>query len=286
MMYLGASLLTFAFSHNVQKVGIQAGVSPGVFSLTTVFFSAVFVGVIWLALQKKNSLSIRRQDIKNLAAIGMGHEGLLMLLSISALSFTTATNKGVMQGLYTASTALIAYYWLKERLPRLYYPMLVLIVAGIVLLTSNGMLSLPNKGDWLLFMTVPLVGFGNVFAKRTMKEVHPLTVSLGRFVFALPVLVIALCIVGIDQIDSLQNGLVWVGLSGLLRAVVVIAFYKAVELEGATIPTTILSISPVITAFADFLWLEVVFSSLQILGLSFAVVGAVAVTTMKARYQK
>jgi len=285
IFYLVISLLTFAFSHIIQKLGVQSGVDPSIFSFFTVFFSLLLVGCMWFALRKKQSLTFDKPHMKNLIIIGVLVSGITVLISINALSYTTATNKGVMQGMFTAVTVLLAYFWLHERLPRLYYPMLALVIAGVILLTSNGLLQAPNKGDLLLFLTIPMVGFCNVYAKKTMKGINSLTVSFGRYIFGALFLFLILPFVGLEHIATLQNGMIWVVLSGLISGIRVVTFYKGVELEGPAIAATMLSISPVITAIADFFIIGVVLSSLQWLGLLVAVFGAVFIARMKATYK-
>lgn len=285
IIYLGIALLTFAFTHLTDKIGINSGVAPSVFSFFSIFFGLLLVGVVWFTLREKESLSFEKKDIKHFIIIGVLASGLSVALSIYALEFTTATNKGIMQGMYSSVTLILAYFMLHERLPKLFFPLFAVMIFGLILLTSNGLLYLPNKGDWILFLTIPIVGFCNVYAKKTMKKIKSLTVSFGRYIFGALFLLMILPFFSWQDIGSLQNGLIWVVLSGVLGGIRVLTFYKGVELEGPTMAATVLAVSPAITAISEFLILDTKFSPLQITGLVLVLICAIFITRFKATYK-
>lgn len=286
IFYLGLALLTFAFSHITDKLGMESGVDPTVFTFFRILVGLMLVSTVWFSMRKKRDLVFYRKHIKDLAIIGVLASGFLVLLMIIALSYTTATNRGIIQGMYTASTALFAYFMLHERLPRLFYPILGMMVVGLVLLTSNGFLELPNTGDWILIVTIPAVGFLNVFAKKTLDKIHSLTVAFGRYLFGALFLLLVMPFFGIQNIDTLGNGVLWVVLSGLLSATRAIVFYKGIQIVGATLAATSLTLAPVVTAVSAYFILGETLSLLQLLGLVLVVGGALVVIRLKASYKK
>jgi len=263
IIYLAIASLTFAFT---DKAGINSGVDPAVFSFFRIFFGVLIIGVIWFSFKKKGSLKFEKKNIKHLIIIGVLASGLSIILSISALKYTTATNKGIMQGLYTAGTMIMAYYFLREKLPKLYFPTFIVMIIGLIMLTSKGFLEFPNKGDWLLFLTIPIPGICNIVAKKSMKNIKPLTVSFGRYIFGAVFLLVMLPFFGLHNIATLQNGIIWVILS--------------------TMAATMLMIGPAITAISEYLFLDQKFNSLQILGLILVLMAAIVMTRFKAKYKK
>jgi len=284
--YLVIALLINGFTHIFDKLGINNGVNPTIFSLFRSFFGLASIAFIWLSVKKKRKLSFKKRYLKNLIIIGFLSSGLTVFLSIQALSFTTATNKGMMQGMYTALTLIFAYFLLHERLPKLFYPTFISMVAGLVMLTSKGLLQLPNKGDWILFSTVPLIGFCNVYARKTMKRLNSLTVSFGRYIFGSLFILLMLFFFGLNEITTIRNGFLWVALSGGLGGLRLMSFYKGIKLEGPTLAATMLTISPVITAISSFLFLGETFNFLQIIGIILVLGGALLITQFKAEYKK
>ncbi len=284
--YLTIALLIYGFTHITDKIGINNGVNPTIFSFFRSFFGLGFITLIWFALKKRRRLRFKKEYIKNLVIIGSLSSGLTVFLSILALSFTTATNKGIMQGMYTAFTLIFAYFLLHERLPKLFYPTFMVMIGGLVMLTSKGFLQLPNEGDWLLFGTVPLIGFCNVYARKTMKKLNSLTVSFGRYIFGSLFIVLMLFFFGIRDIASIKNGLLWAFLSGSFGSLRLICFYKGIKLDGPSLAATMLTISPVITAISSFLFLGERFNLLQIMGIILVLGGALLITRFEAEYKE
>jgi len=285
IMYLSIALLTFSFTHISDKIGMNKGVDPSVFSFFRIFFGLCFVAIVWFSLKKKKSLKFEKKYIKHFFIIGSLASGLAVILSVNALNYTTATNRGIMQGMYTGATLLFAYFILHERLPKLFYPVFLSMIVGLVMLTTEGFLQLPNKGDWILFLTIPIIGFCNAYAKRTMRKIKSLTVTFGRYIFGALFLLLILPFFGLDNIGTLQNGILWVIISGILSGVRVITFYKGMELEGPTIAATFLSIAPAFTAISEFIFLEERFNMLQILGIIIVLATALLLTRIKAKYK-
>lgn len=284
LFYLIIASLTFGFTFITDKIGIDSGVDPGVFSFVRIFFALIFVFLVWLKFRKSRKLKLTKKYIPNLIVIGVIASGVAILIANISLQTTTATNVGVMQGLIAATTMIFAYFMLKERLPGLFYPVLILMVIGLILLTSDGFTELPKKGDFLVLTIVPIVAFVNSYAKKTMKNLHWLSVALGRFLFGSIFLVLAIPFFGIDKISTISNGFIWVILSAILVGFRVIAFYKGIELEGPTLAATMLSIGPVITIIMESLVLGASFSLVMVLGFLMVIIGAIFVTQMKAKY--
>ena len=284
IFYLGIALITYAFTHVSDKLGVASGVEPATFTFFQIVVGVLFIGFVWLALRKKQKLKFKKKYIKNLVILGVVTTGIALSMMVFALQYTTATNRAVMQGMFTACTVLFAYFMIHERVPKLFYPTLCVIIVGLVLLTSEGLLALPNKGDWILLAAVPLIGFGNVYAKQTMEHLDSLTVSFGRYFFGLLFLILLLPFVGLENISTIENGMVWAICSGVLSGICLIAFYKAIEIVGPTLAATGLTIAPAITVLSAFLILGETLNPLQILGLVLILGGALLITRMKASY--
>ncbi|GAK58069.1 conserved hypothetical membrane protein [Candidatus Vecturithrix granuli] len=281
---LGISIIAFGISHITDKVGVNSGLDPWSFAITRVFIAALIVGAIWVRKARTEHLKLRLHILRNLAVIGIGASGLVVLLGLLAMSSTTATNKGVMQGMYTAVTMIFAYFMVHERLPRLFVLIFATMVTGLVLLTTKGDLTLPNPGDWLLFLTIPIIGFANAYAKKTMKGVQALTVSFGRLFFGILFLLCFLPFMTWEQWQTLASGFKWVLFSGLLSAVSIVTFYEGVELVGPTLAAAMMTISPAITAMIEWLFLGQRFTLIQIVGLTLILGSAMLLTRLQVSY--
>ena len=94
IIYLSIALLTFAFTHITDKIGIDSGVDPAVFSFFRIFIALILIAIIWLFVRKNGLVKFNKRYIKNLIILGFIASGLVVLLTVSALMHTTATNKG------------------------------------------------------------------------------------------------------------------------------------------------------------------------------------------------
>ena len=282
---LSIAVLTHGFAHIFDKLGIDAGVDPGVFTLFRNLSGLLIIGAVWFSFQKTHKLKFKKKYIIHLAILGMISSGISPLLGISALEFTTATNKGIVQGFYAAATMIAAYIFLKERLPKLFYPTLLVMLGGLILLTSDGFLQLPNRGDWILFSTIPLVAFTNNLVKNISKKNDALTITFGRIIFGSFFLILLIPWFGYEAMQSMSNGWLWVILAGSVTTFRIIFFYEGIKLEGPTIAAAFLALSPALTAIIDVVWLGTRFSPLQVVGIVLIIGSALLITRMKAYYK-
>jgi drug/metabolite transporter (DMT)-like permease len=283
ILYLTTAVISFGLVHIIDKIGLNAGVEPGIFALSRGLIAMTVVGLIWFAARKKHKLSFKIESLKNIAIIGLLTSGLGSFTVLYALNFTTATNRGLMQGLYVAATAIIAYFLIKERLPKLFFPIFLVIIIGLILLTSNGLIHPPNIGDWILIALAPVIGFTNTYAKKTMATVDSLTLTFGRYIFGSIALAIALAIFGLKDPESAKLGWEWILLSGSLTGIRTLTFYKGIQMLGATIGATFISIGPAVTAIGAFFILDEILSPIQGLGMLMLLLGGVALTQLKSK---
>ena len=286
IIYLSIAVAGFAISPVVEKIGVEKGVEPSVFALLRTFIGLCLIAVFWLAVRKKKSLKFDKKYTKNLVIIGFIASGLCVFMFIKALSYTTATNMGVMQGMYAVASLIFAYFIIQERLPRLFFPILTVMIVGVVLLTSKGLLVKPNVGDWILFATIPLIGFTNVYMKKTSKVLDAFTITFGRYIFGALFLLLLLPFIGLQDFPSLQNGLVWVIISGVLGGMIALGHYQGIQIVGPTLAATMLIAAPALTTVLAYFVLGETLNYLQLAGLVLILGGALLVTRFKAKYEK
>lgn len=284
-LYLLLAVGFFGFTHIFDKMAVNRGVDPIAFSLSRVFIGLLVIFLVWW--QKHEQKVIRKLSVKDwalFAILGAFSSGLPELISVFALRFTSATNKGIMQGLFTLGTLLLAHVFLKERLPKLFYPSFLVLLFGILLLTSNGLVHPPNTGDWLLFATIPMGSIANVMAKKLMDRFPSFSVTMARYFFATVAIALFLPFIQWQAFLSLGAAVPFVLLSGLFASLRVILFYLGIELKGPTLASAILTLTPVVTALADWFFLAHQFSTMQVLGIVLVVVASLVVVQQKAKY--
>jgi len=262
--------------HFLEKLAVGEGAPPAPFALGQTAVALAALIPVWLWKRTRTGLELwHSRRIGSLALIGVLASGVVVLLSIMALSHTSATHKGVIQAAYPMGTMVFAWLLLRERINLLGYVVATVIIAGLILMTSRGLNSTPNPGDWILIATIPLMGFTDAYSKKVLRDVPPVTVSLGRYLFGTLFLVGLLALVDLGSMRDLLP--VWPQLlgAGLLSAQAMGFFYWAVKRIGPSLSAGFLASAPVVTVVLEWWWLDADFAVIQLLGVILVIGGAI-----------
>lgn len=210
---------------------------------------AVFLSVFLVATKKQGRLTrITQKDWLKLTFIGAVGGGVAF-----ALFFTGLTKIGAVQGNLIHKTlflwvALLAYPLLGERLHKLQIlGYLFIIYATFVI--GGGFSFVINRGVLMVFAATILWALENVVAKIALRRVPPEVVGWARIILGLPVLLGIVIFTG--KGNALISGPTWsvwpLLTSSLFLTGYVITWYRALSSAPATVVTSILVISPIIT---------------------------------------
>jgi drug/metabolite transporter (DMT)-like permease len=269
-----AAPLALGVVHLVEKLAIQQGVPAAPFALGQTAVAFLVLWPIWLWKRRERNLTLVRSGrLRSLALIGVLASGVVVLLGITALGYTSATHKGVIQATYPVGTMLFAWLLLRERITVSGYVAAAVIVAGLVLMTSRGFRGAPNMGDWILIATVPVMGFADAYAKKVLADVPPVTVSLGRFLFGTAILVVLTLVTELGPLSALLP--VWELLlaAGVLTALSMGLFYLAIHRAGPSLAAGLLAAAPVVTVTLETWLLDERFLVVQLLGVGLVLAG-------------
>lgn len=262
--------------HFVEKLAIAEGAPPGAFALGQTGSALAILAPVWLWRARHERLTLFHSGrLRSLALIGVLASGLVVLLSIVALTHTTATHKGAIQAAYPLGTMLFAWLLLRERITLLGYASGAVIVTGVVLLTSRGLSGTPNPGDWLLIGTIPIMGFSDAFAKKVLADVPPITVSVGRYLFGAVFLSVVLLVVDLGSPRDLLPIWPLVLAAGALTAIAMGLFYLSIDRIGPSLAAGLLAGAPVVTVTLEWTALGERFSALQLVGVALVIAGVV-----------
>lgn len=243
--------------------------SAGAAAMTAVVLNRFFSG-------RRLSLPGSSRALFDLALIGVLSSGVVVLMNAGALTVTTATNRAVFQAMYPMATVLFAWWILGERLRVLHYMLIGIMSVGILLVnTEEGRIAF-NLGFWLLLATLPIMGFCDVYAKRTMSALNPGDVTTGRFVFGLLFLIMILPFTDWEAWGAVQQAWYWAVLGGAATSLGIFAFYRAMAIKKAGLAAAMVSVSPVVTMVLEWAFLAQLFAGWQLFGIMLIVAGAMA----------
>ncbi|QKT03836.1 EamA family transporter [Ectothiorhodospiraceae bacterium 2226] len=270
--YMGVAVLALGAMPFFKKAAVEAGL--GAYPLALVVALAAALGA-WVLVRATGAPAyLPRRVWPHLALIGVLAAGVVVLINALALTSTSATNQSLFQAMYPSSTLLFAWLVLGERLRPAHYAMIVVMSLGVLLVNSDdGALAL-GAGFWLLLATLPIMGFCDAYAKRTMAQVGPDQVAVGRFAFGALLLVLLFPMARAGDWDALGVAWPWAALGGAMTALGVFALYRALRVQKAGVVGALVATAPVLTALLEATFLGQVFAPWQVAGVALVVAGA------------
>jgi drug/metabolite transporter (DMT)-like permease len=285
--YAFINMISLGILGIVDKIGATHTVNPFVFSTQSVFFSLLFV-TIFAFLYKKNEFI---REIKHtpfsawrlLFFIGIFSSGLFILFRFLGLLQSTGTFATLSQVIITALTAVLAMFFLKEKLPRIFWLFFFIIIVAMYFVSIGKFaLATLGKGDSYIIIGAIFVAFANLFSKKALAYVSPVILTMGRFFFGtLLLLVISLFVFHFTSV--LLTFSIWSLASGLLWTVNATAFSFSIQKLGVTLAASILMIAPVVTMVLEYTILKQIFNPVQITAALIVVICGILMVVTKER---
>lgn len=270
----GLTVLAFGLAPFFKKAAIETGVAPWPLALGTVCVAAVFTLLVALRHHAPVGRCLfDRRAMLPLAVIGIVATGLVTLLVSYALSSTTATNRSLFQAAYPAATLLFAHMMLAERLHKLQYAGVSLIMVGLLLANgSHGPVRF-GPGFWLLALTLPLIGFSDALAKRLTRRFTPLTLAAGRNLYGAAFVLLTAPLIDLGVWPSVL-GWLWIVAAGLCQGLGVWSMYRALDGNKASLVASLVATAPLVTVVLEMSLLELSLDTVQWLGIALVVLSA------------
>lgn len=232
----------------INKFGVK-GINPYVFTWLKSLVVFIFLFATILLFREFSELKhLNKKQWLKLATIGLVGGSIPFLLFFKGLSMASATTSAFIHKTMFIYVALLAIFFLKEKLNKG-------IIVGAVLLLAGNLLLLKLKsfsfglGELLVLFATLFWAVETIISKHTLKEISPRIVAFGRMFFgSLFILVFLVATKNIAHVASLTLPQVaWVGLTSAFLFLYVFTWYWGLKHVSATIATCILLIGSVIT---------------------------------------
>ena len=229
-----------------------SGLSAAFFSLVSLIFSG----------RSGRVKGLDRGDLGGVLILGFVVGFFFRILLFFGQSMTTAINAGFLLRTAPFFALIFGYIFMRERISRKHVLLMLTMLFGVYLLTTEGRLIL-NRGDLLIIFGGLIVGFDQAFSRRMMKKgmapdvLTALTMILGATLLYLFVMIFSSF--------SLLGWEVYV-LSGLLIFLAVYARNLGLNHIKASITSSVLLLNPVFTAVLGIGLLHEEVTLLQLLG--------------------
>ena len=151
---------------------------------------------------------------------------------------------------------IFASLFLKEGIEERKYVFMLLLFAGIYLLTVGTHILQFNHGDILIIIAAMIFGFTNALSKFAMYELRGDLVASTRLIVGAVVLMGILLVRSPHVLTSLGGLQCWFVVSGVLMWGFIVSLYRAIEISGATMATLVSTSYPVVSTIGSILFLN------------------------------
>lgn len=238
--------------------GFAAKILPNIYVFTTVkncMVSLFLISLIIFFKKYKELRGLTKKDWLNLSLVGLIGGGIPFLLFFKGLSISA---EATISGAFIHKTlfvwvALISFIFLKEKLSPLQYSALAIILFGIYLLGGPQNLRL-GTGELLILSATLMWATEATLVKKLLGSIDTSIAAFGRMFFGSLTMITYLILsnnfasILTMDVDSIK----WVILTSVFLLLYVFFYYKALQLEKATVVTSILTLAfPVTVALKN-----------------------------------
>ena len=271
LVFMAGAIVCLGVVPVFEKLAVDSGAS--LFSL--VIAINVVTVVCLLVPAWRNRPAQLQTEWRSLLLIGAIASGIVVLLNLWALQTTTASHRSVFQAMYPAATAVFAFYLLNERLPVRGYAVIGAMIIGIIIMSGQGLRWNYVFGDFLLMLTLPMMGLCDAWARRSLGSLSAEWVAFGRFAFG--TLTLALLCVFTGELPAWPHpqAWLWIALSGISIGFGIIFLYRGMAIKGAALAAALIGLSPVVTVLLEWFYLGSRFLPVELAGMAIVVAGGV-----------
>ena len=284
VIYAFLTAICFGITGVIDKIGVSSVNSPLVYSLQSLLVALIIttlLTVLYLNKSLRKCLRIPRKIWLYIIMVGILASGLFVYFRFIGLVESTGTFANLSQIMTTSLTAILAWKFLREKLPIIFWILFTIIIIS-TLLVSIGEIKLVaiSRGDLFILIGTFFLAAANIFSKLAAEKVHPMVITVVRFVFGVMTIVI---IGGLFNPIGLfsQPITIWAVLSGLLWTGSVIFFNFALQRISVTATTSILMLGPILTLVLESVYLKQSFTQVQILAAIIVVCCGLFITRLK-----
>ncbi len=276
--------LISGFSIFINSFGVK-GINSDIFTFSKNIIVALLLLTIIMALGNYSRIkSLSKKDYGWLALIGFVGGSIPFILFYKGLQLTSAAMGSFLQKTMFIFVALMAVYFLKEKLHKAVFLSAVGLLVGNYLILRLQFTSF-NLGDLLILMAAMFWAVENTISKHVLKSLDGNIVAFGRMFFGSLFILVYLAFSGelplLVTITMPQLG--WIVVTSVLLLGYVMTWYNGLRDVSVTLATSILLLgSPITTALSLFLGKSLLLS--DVIGMIFIVAGVASMHYLEASY--
>lgn len=260
-------------------------IDPFVFTTIRSFFiGLIFLVISFFACNFKIK-KFKKVSWWTLVLIGVIGGGAPFLLFFIGLKETTAGRAAFLHKTLPLYAAILAFFFLKEKITRKHIIAMLSMIAGVYLIESANIPFGVRIGDFLVLGATLLWAIENAVSKKAMLDNESnWVVTFSRMFFGSILLFLIISIMGkADMLFSLsQKQIVYIIISTLLLFLYVLFWYWGLKFINLSKASIILLIAPLISLILGHIWLNEKIFELQLFGSALILIGAFLILRTKS----
>jgi drug/metabolite transporter (DMT)-like permease len=213
---------------------------------------------------RKEFIKLSKKTIALLIFTGIaGSIGITYLQSL-ALANTPAVNFAFIYRTVVVFTIFFAWLFFKEKITTAKGILVIFIIIGSYLVTSNGQSMTLSKGDFYsLLMAVSAALIANILIKHTISKMHPdLSGSVTTTIGFLSLLIFA----SATHVLQIPSHLPLILVGSVFYFGLIMFRNRAYQVSSASFVTMVFALSPLIVCLLSFIFLHETLQPLQLVG--------------------
>lgn len=282
LIYLGIYTVVLAMGHILQKMVLNYGVNGFVLAFLRITMGFIVISLLLLA-KKHHPVTVVKNNIRHFLVLGICFSGCGILLKLWGLSLTTATNAAFIMSLSSVSVVIFAFFLLKEKAPKRFYAVVLMMILGVYLVTTGGKQLLPRIGDIIILALAFLIGSMQVYGKKVLETLSVIQTAFGRSFVGMIFLGLLIPVFAPHGFSTIPNFpvLLLVLANGITFSSSIILFYKALQIERASNTGMFALLVPVLTAVLGYFFLAELLNFYQIIGGAVILIGSYFISRLK-----
>ncbi|NQV08490.1 DMT family transporter [Candidatus Woesearchaeota archaeon] len=264
VLIFGTAVIS-GFSIFLNKFGVT-GIDSSVFAFMKNIIVALFLlSIIGFTTQFRTLKELTKQQWSKLVLIGLIGGSIPFLLFFKGLQLTNGISAALIHKTMFIYVAVLAVFFLKEKLnPKIFYAAILLLAGNFLLLKMK--FPVFNLGDLMILAATLFWASENILSKHTLKHLSGNIVAFGRMFFGSLFILIFLAATG-KSIALTSTQLSWTAITAIFLLGYVITWYNGLKHVKVTVATSILLLGSPITTLLSFFFLDSPITVIQIFGI-------------------
>ncbi len=274
LVYVSLFSIFWSFLIIFNKFVLNLGINPAIYGMYRLVIGFIIL-TFYVSIIRKQKLHLpNRTNIRNLLSMGV-FLSLGFLAAIFGLEMSTSINYGFIIKSSVIFTPTLAFFFLDENFSKTKIFLIPTFIFGIYLISTNGKLIVPHKGDMLILLGAFCFSIANIISKKLTKKMNSNNIAIYRNL-------ITACFFFVFSLIFLRNLIpnvpfLYLIIAGIISGIADLFLMKTIDISSVSYLSMMSVITPIIVSVISFLFLKESFTIIQAIGGIIIIISSVLV---------